>query len=127
MSSSNATRPTLAQALHHVNALLERFYRCMRRSGQRLHPLETIRLMHDGAVMGGYDALPDDLVVLDRVISEAYIDTQLFLDAWYGNEDPVYLKAERLSLSRSAIYELWKQHLGYIAGALRARGAVLGE
>lgn len=123
---SHPLTPSLEHALNHVDALLDRFYR-QTASHRSLHPLEAIRLMHDGAVLGGgYTAFPDDLALLDRVITAAYIDTRAFIDVWYRDSSSVQQKADRLGISRTDIYKAWKQHLGYLAGALRTHGAHLG-
>lgn len=117
---------SLEEAVHFVDSLLERFFKATYR-GRALHPLEAIRLMHDGAVLGGgSSAFPEDLALVDRVIADAYIDTRAFLDIWYRDSSSVQQKADRLGISRTDIYKVWKQHLGYLAGALRTRGAHLG-
>lgn len=119
--------PSLEEAVHYVDALLQRFTRTTYGRGRKLHPLEAIRLMHDGAVLGGgYAGFPDDLALLDRVITAAYIDTRAFIDVWYRDSSSVQQKADRLGISRTDIYKAWKQHLGYLAGALRTHGARLG-
>ena len=120
------TRNTLDEAVHFVDALLDRFVRTTGRA-RSLHPLEAIRLMHDGAVLGGGSApLPADLALLDKVIAEAFPDTRALIDIWYRDTSSVQEKADRLGISRTDIYKVWKQHLGYIAGALRTYGAQLG-
>lgn len=117
---------SLEEAVHFVDSLLERFFKATSRR-RAMHPLEAIRLMHDGAVLGGGSSVfPEDLALVDRVIAEAYIDTRAFLDIWYRDSSSVQQKADRLGISRTDIYKVWKQHLGYLAGALRTHGAHLG-
>lgn len=127
MSTATATEryaPRLDDSLIGTDALLRRWAQdeiVGQRSG--LHPLEAIRLLHDGAVLGGSDApIPAEIGILDEIIRTGPADTRAFVDVWYRDRAPVYLKAQRLGIARSTIYEKHKQHLQYIRGRLHGRG-----
>jgi hypothetical protein len=93
-----------------------------------LHPLEAIRLLHDGAVLGGGDTrVPPEIQILDQLVREMEKhpdsrETAAFVKVWYGDRAPVYLKAQRLGISRTTIYTELKGHLQYVRGRLHGRG-----
>jgi hypothetical protein len=116
--------PKLDVSLIETDNLLKRWAAGERvGAGGGLHPLEAIRLLHDGAVLGGSDApVAEEIMILDEIISTGPKDTRAFLQVWYQNSSPVYLKARRLGISRTLIYTKHKEHLQYIRGRLHGRG-----
>jgi hypothetical protein len=92
-----------------------------------LHPLEAIRLMHDGAVLGGYSGMPDDVAAFDEIYShpETPKVTRAFILMWYTDPAPVYVKANRLGVSRSTLYADLKGHLQYMRGRLHAKNIMV--
>lgn len=89
----------------------------------RMHPLEAIRLLHDGAILGGGPiATPDDIRLFDECYRAASQFDQAIVSVWYRNNMPVQLKAERVGISRAQLYNEWKRTLSYFRGWLRSKG-----
>jgi hypothetical protein len=44
------------------------------------------------------------------------------IDAWYKSASPAQVKANRLGISRAALYTHWRATLWFFRGALRSRG-----
>lgn len=110
-----------------IDSLADRWSRIDRVTGS-LHPLEAIRLLHDGAVLGGGDApLPHDIELFDQVYCAAPIVERKFIDVWYKERSPVTAKANRLGISRTSIYTKWREVLQYYRGQLHARGLRVGH
>lgn len=87
-----------------------------------MHPLERMRLLHDGAVLGGGDVpQPVEVKILAEIISKAPTDVHAFVRMWYCDHSPVYIKADRLGISRTTIYAELKGHLQYLRGRLHER------
>jgi len=108
--------------LRGVNDLAERYYRGQRGGGP-LHPLEAMRLMHDGAVLGGASlVMPDDELAFDRVRATAPVREKATLDVWYTAGGSAAQKAKRLSVSRATLYLHWKAALAYFRGRLHEKG-----
>lgn len=88
-----------------------------------MHPLEKMRLLHDGAVLGGGDAPePVEVKILSQIISKAPTEVHAFVHMWFRDHAPVYVKADRLGISRTTIYADLKGHLQYLRGRLHERG-----
>lgn len=123
-ASESRYAPKLDVSLIETDNLLKRWAAGERMGGGGgLHPLEAIRLLHDGAVLGGSDApTSEEIMILDEIISTGPKETKAFLDVWYRNGSPVYLKAQRLGISRTVIYTKHKEQLQYIRGRLHGRG-----
>ena len=118
----------LVPELRATDELAIRYYRLRGRygNGGGMHPLEKIRLLHDGAVFGGGEIpLPQDVMLFDEVYSKATKFTKLFMDSWYASNDPAEVKARRLGISRSSFYSEWKAQLWYFNGALTTKGLTL--
>lgn len=108
-----------------VNDLAERYYRGQR-GGGTLHPLEAMRLMHDGAVLGGTaPTMADDELAFDQVRATAPKRERLTLDCWYSTGGSAAQKAKRLSVSRATLYLHWKTALTYFRGRLHAKGVAV--
>jgi hypothetical protein len=111
--------------LQGIDELAARYYRGQFDGGQR-HPLETIRLMHDGAVLGGApEKMADDELAFDKVRATAPQRERLTLDCWYLTSGSAKQKAQRLSISRATLYLHWKAALGYFRGRLHEKGILV--
>jgi hypothetical protein len=121
---------TLTAELRPIDELAVRYYRHAWDSGGTVHPLERLRQLHDGAVMGGVIApMPDDELLFDHVrakmgISEApgIIRNRCVLDVWYGTGGSSQQKAKRLHVGRTTLYTYWQGALSYMRGRLNERG-----
>lgn len=112
----------LDDQLQGVNSLAIRWARGERTSVP-LHPLEAIRLLHDGAVLGGGPIpTPDDIMAFDRCFNEGSPRDRAIIRVWYQSGGSAAQKASRLGISRAAIYTEWKSTLSYFRGWLRAHG-----
>lgn len=121
---TNAARyaPRLDDKLIETDALLRK-WADMERERSPLHPLEKIRLLRDGAVLGGGDApVPEEIMILDEILSSSPKETRAFVIVWYCDRSPVIIKANRLGISRAQIYIDLKENLQYIRGRLHERG-----
>jgi hypothetical protein len=118
---------SLDPELQPVNQLLDAWARDAREGqGGGMHPLERLRLLHDGAVLGGERLSNDEILILvDRVYLDSPPRTKALIDAWYKSNSPVQTKAYRLGISRTTIYRHWNITLSYFRGALRARGLMI--
>lgn len=111
--------------LQGIDQLAIRYYRG-HFGGGRLHPLEAMRLMHDGAVLGSTpQAMADDELAFDQVRATAPARERLTLDCWYMTGGSAAQKAKRLSVSRATLYLHWKAALGYFRGRLHEKGIQL--
>lgn len=76
-------------------------------------------MLHDGAVLGGGAAgEPEWIGIVDGIVLAAPRKVNRVLKIWYAVALPVYLKAERLGLSRTTIYLHWKLGLRHVQRAL---------
>lgn len=87
-----------------------------------LHPLEVMRLLSDGEVLGG--KLSDDqvMIAVDQSILKSPPRIRSVLTVWYKHPGPAEVKAKRLSISRRALYTEWKMALVHLRATLRERG-----
>lgn len=105
-----------------VNTLAERYYRSVREAA-KLHPLELMRLLHDGAVLGGVmNSMTDDEVAFDQIRATAPKRERGTLDDWYQTGGSAAQKAKRRGVSRATLYLHWKSALGYFRGRLHEKG-----
>lgn len=112
----------LDSELQAVDQLATRYYRGQFQGSPR-HPLETIRLMHDGALLGGATAsMGDDELAFDQIRATAPKRERLTLDCWYTTSGSAAQKAQRLHVSRATLYLHWKAALGYFRGRLHEKG-----
>jgi hypothetical protein len=66
---------------------------------------------------------PREIEVCERIVLTSPQETQAFLKLWYRDTlTPVYVKADRLRISRAKIYTEWSKHVGYIRGRLHGHG-----
>lgn len=112
----------LDSELKGIDQLAVRYYRGQFQGSKR-HPLETIRLMHDGAVLGGAPkTMGDDELAFDQIRATAPKRERLTLDCWYTTSGSAAQKAQRLHVSRATLYLHWKAALGYFRGRLHEKG-----
>lgn len=114
--------PSLDDELLPVNSLAVRWASGERPHGS-LHPLEAIRLLHDGAVLGGGSIpTPDDLLKFDECFMQSSPRDRSVISVWYKTGGSSDQKARRLGISRATLYVEWKRTLSYFRGWLRAHG-----
>ena len=96
---------------------------CGDREHGSLHPLEAIRLLHDGAVLGG-GPIPSsiDLLKFDECFIASAPRDQAIIVVWYRSGGSSEQKAKRLGISRASLYIEWGRTLCYFRGWLRAHG-----
>lgn len=87
-----------------------------------MNPLEVLRLLAEGQVIGGAVSNDEIMIAVDQSILKAPARYKSTLTVWYKTPHPVEVKAKRLGLSRTALYTEWKMALAYLRGALHARG-----
>ena len=89
----------------------------------KMHSLEVIRLMKDGAVLGGnLGVMGDDVLAFDQCYAVAPIKYKTFVSVWYKGDGSSLQKAKRLGMSRTSLYLEWKKTLCFFHGALLTRG-----
>jgi hypothetical protein len=114
--------PKLDPQLYPVDALANRWSSGERHKGS-LHPLEAIRLLHDGAVLGGGAIpTPEDIMKFDQCFTESTPHDRSIISVWYKSGGSVQQKASRLGISRANLYIEWGRTLSYFRGWLRAHG-----
>jgi hypothetical protein len=90
---------------------------------RKLHPLEAIRLLHDGAVLGGGPIpTPADIIKFDDCHRQSPPHDRAVIHIWYRTHAVAQVKADRLGVSRASLYIEWKNSLAYYRGWLRANG-----
>lgn len=123
-------RPTLPEDLEPLDRMLDRWgsgsYVPMRGG---LHPLERMRLEKEGALFSATGPIPtpDEYLKLDDIVRSSPEWCNALIVVWYRSDAPVIVKARRIGVSRTTIYERWKQALRWVQGAMHARGvAIIG-
>ncbi len=127
MEGGDALRqPTLHERLVPVDELGKRWAR-WGEDRPSLHPLEAMRLLHDGAVLGGGSKLmPDDIRAFDEVLCAAPEEKNALLKLWYMKRHLTSAQiADRLRISRSSLYIYRNDALWYMLGALNTKGVKL--
>lgn len=114
----------LDQELAPTDQLLDAWARDGRQGqGGGMHPLEVMRLLHEGQVLGSDKLSTDEiLIIVDKTYLTSPVKTKALIDVWYKSSAPAQVKAKRLGISRAALYTHWKAVLWYFRGALRAQG-----
>jgi hypothetical protein len=112
--------PKLDPVLENVDRLASR-WAAAERTSTPLHPLEAIRLLHDGAVLGG-GPIPtaDDILAFDRCLHQAPDRDKAVINLWYTTSGSAEQKAKRIGISRAQFYTEWGRTLSYFRGWLRA-------
>jgi hypothetical protein len=120
MAETLTRAPKLDQQLVKVDGLAAR-WACGERPAGTLHPLEAIRLLHDGAVLGG-GPIPtsEDLLKFDECYVQSSQQDRAVISVWYKTGGSADQKAKRLGISRATLYVEWKRTLSYFRGWLRA-------
>ena len=112
----------LDPALVGIDSLIERWAR-LDRPTRQLHPLEAMRLMRDGAVLGGGSGeVSDDVAAFDRCYCDAPEGKRALVTAIYCRRAPMSTIAGRLGISRSTLYAEWRASLEFFKGAMWAKG-----
>ena len=93
--------------------------------GSSLHPLEVMRLLHDGETLGGTLSNDDVMIIVDQAVLKSPQRIRLLTTVWYKTYAPVETKAKRLGISRSALYVEWRMSLSYHRATLRAKGVAV--
>jgi hypothetical protein len=109
---------TLAPDLQPIDRVLTRWGKHERRPSMPIHPLEKIRMLHDGAVFSGPVPEPDWILLIDSAVTKAPNEVRVLIVRWYCFADPVTVKAQRLGLSRASLYTHWHGALRYMQGSL---------
>jgi hypothetical protein len=116
---------SLEDALIPVDALGMRWAAWGREKGSTLHPLEAMRMLHDGAVLGGGPTtMPEDIKAWDAVIESDLLEWAHaeLLKTWYTRAVPVHVLADRLRISKPTLYKNFGIALACMRTALRTRG-----
>lgn len=114
--------PKLDPRLESVDRLAGR-WALGEREHRSLHPLEAIRLLHDGAVLGGGPIpTPDDVLLFERCLHECASRERLVIQLWYCTYATAEHKAKQIGVSRATLYVEWKNALSYVRGWLRGQG-----
>lgn len=122
ISELESSQVRLNAELRGVDELASRYYRGQSPGGP-LHPLEAMRLMHDGAVLGSSpQSMSDAELAFDQIRATAPDRERLTMDCWYSTGGSAAQKAKRLSISRATLYLHWKTALGYFRGRLHGKG-----
>lgn len=90
-----------------------------------LHPIERMRLLHEGQVMGGGGAsgkLPGDVAAWIDCHAVAPPILKSVLTVWYCGPAPVHLKAARCGCSRATLYRRWSEALEWMQGEMKGKG-----
>jgi hypothetical protein len=91
--------------------------------GGGLHPLEVMRLLHEGVALGEEKLSTDDiLIIVDQAYLRSPPKTKALVSVWYQDRGAVVTKAKRLGISRSALYTEWRATLHYFRGVFRTKG-----
>jgi hypothetical protein len=124
---------SLTIELRPVDELAVRYYKHAWEGGGSMHPLERMRLLHDGAIMGGVIApMPDDELAFDAIRARMGVSREAglmrnrsVLDCWYATGGSSLQKSKRLHISRSALYNYWRCALAYVRGRLNEQGILI--
>lgn len=74
---------------------------------------------------GGEEVMSDEVLALDGAIRRSHESVYALLYVWYCTGGSVEQKASRLNLSRSVIYQHWREYLQYLRGRLHHLGVKL--
>lgn len=90
----------------------------------QLHPIERMRLLHEGQVMGGstFVGLPQDVAAWIDAHMAAPQEIKAVLTVWYCGPAPVYLKAQRCGCSRATLYRRWEKSLEHMRDEMKKAG-----
>jgi hypothetical protein len=119
------TRPgQLAEHLLKTDELLDRWGRDGWDSGPgrpSMHPLEVMRLLHDGETLGGVVASDEVMIVIDQAVCRAPARYKAMAHVWYRTNGTAEVKAKRLAISRASLYMEWRAALEYFRGEFRTK------
>ena len=87
------------------------------------NPIYWMMRQAEGAPLpGGEEVMTDDVLALDGAIRGSHESVYALMYVWYCTGGSVEQKANRLYLSRSAIYQHWREYLQYLRGRLHHLG-----
>lgn len=88
-----------------------------------LHPLEAMKLMHEGQVLGP-EQLSNDavMIIVDQTVIQSPAEVKAFLKEWYKSRAPSHVKAARLGISRASLYTKRTAYLWYMRGRFHDQG-----
>lgn len=70
----------------------------------------------------GEEVMSEEVLALDGAIRKSHYSVYALLYVWYCTGGSVESKAARLKLSRSSIYQHWREYLIYLRGRLHHLG-----
>lgn len=123
-------RPSLPADLEPLDRMLDRWFRGgghVGPGGGGLHPLEAMRLQKEAALARGNvpPPTPVEYFRMHDIVEDAPDWCRSTIHVWYRSPAPVLVKARRIGVSRSTLYERWKQSLRWVQGAMHARGVAI--
>jgi hypothetical protein len=93
---------------------------------RKANPIYWMMRQAEGAPLpGGEEVMNDDVLALDGAIRRSHEAVYALLYVWYCTGGSVEQKASRLNLSRSVIYQHWREYLQYLRGRLHHLGIQL--
>ena len=115
------------EGIEGVDALCKRWASLLRDGREAgLHPVAKLMLQAAGAgEPGAPPEIPDDIMVLDRILASSAPEYHALVVVWYRHSDAVIVKAKNLHISRQELYNRWKRTLEYLKGRLHGEGVVL--
>jgi hypothetical protein len=120
------TAVALEDKLIPVDALGIRWAAWGRDGKQPLHPLEAMRMLHDGAVLGGGPTgMPSDVRAWDECLESDLLEQEhaALLKTWYmRGGTPVQVLADRMRMSRPTLYKIRSIALFSMLTALKSKG-----
>jgi len=88
-----------------------------------LHPLEAMKLMHEGQVLGPEQLSPDAvMIIVDQTVIRSPVEVKAFINEWYKSRAPSHVKAARLGLSRTGLYTKRTAYLWFMRGKFSEKG-----
>jgi len=87
-----------------------------------LHPLEVMRLLNDGEVLGEKISNDEVMIIVDQSVLRAPRRVRATVEVWYRGSGPAEVKAKRLGISRAALYSEWKMSVAYMRATFRSKG-----
>jgi hypothetical protein len=90
--------------------------------GGGMHPLEVMRLLHEGEALSPQLSNDEVMIIVDQTVLRSPPRVKAFVTNWYKSNAPAQVKAHRLGISRSALYVEWKAVLWFMRGCFRSKG-----
>lgn len=90
--------------------------------GGGIHPLEVMRLLHEGQILGETLSNDEVMIIMDQNFMRSPPRVKSFFTVWYKQGGSSDQKAKRLGMSRASLYIELKLNLAFFRGGLRASG-----